>query len=70
MCLAHLGQSDVTGLLVARHQPVGPIGNSAQRNLLESLILGQGRRLVGLLDRCVLIHDDTSVLGLLRLERC
>jgi hypothetical protein len=60
---------DVTVELIARQQPVLSIGERAQRNLLESLILGQGWSLVGFLDRGVLIHDDTSVLGWLRLER-
>jgi hypothetical protein len=54
-------------VLVAWHQPVGSIGKSAQRHLLKSLVLGQGRGLVGLLDR--LIHNDTSMVGWLRWER-
>jgi hypothetical protein len=59
----------VTVVLVAWHQPVGSIGYGAQRHLLKSLVLGQGRGLVGLLDRRALNHNDTSVLGLLRWER-
>ena len=52
--------------LVARQQPVGAGGNGAQRHLLKSLVLGQGRGLVGLLDGRARIHNDTSMLGLLR----
>jgi hypothetical protein len=55
-------------VLVAWQQPVGSIRNSAQRHLLKSLVLGQGWGLVGLLDR--LIHNDTSMVGWLRWERC
>jgi hypothetical protein len=55
--------------LVAWHQPVGSIGECTQRHLLKSLMLSQGWGLVGLLNGRALIHDDTSVLGFLRLER-
>ncbi len=49
-------------LVITGQQPIGAGGNSAQRYLLESLMLGQSRGLVGLLDRRALIHNDTSVL--------
>lgn len=49
--------------LVAGQQPVGAgaVGNRAQRHFLQTLMLGQGRSLIGLLYRCALIHNDTSV---------
>lgn len=62
------GEPAAMVVLVAWQQPVGSIGNSAQRHLLKSLVLGQGWGLVGLLDR--LIHNDTSMVCWLRWERC